>query len=308
MILIGTPPKPFTVQLDTGCSDLFIPASTGDAICTSHDHVWDPALSQTAQDLDKLFEIKLGDGSIIRGKQYTDTINIGSFTADKQTFGVVTSYSPDLDRSHFPADGMLGLAFPSMSKYPASSLLETLFNERKLPYDVFSLKLTPDKGELYIGGVNKLLYSGDITFVDVQTKAYWEVMVDDIRVNGNPVLRSVASIIDTGSTYIDGDRDRVLALHASYGGKHIGTDWYSFPCDHFPDVTLTFAGKPFTIPAAVLNLGPVRLGSPDCFSGIVGHDVAALPFWSIGSNFLQHYYTVFNMGSNPPQVGFAKLA
>jgi hypothetical protein len=64
-------------------------------------------------------------------------------------------------------------------------------------------------------------------------------------------------------------------------GTHVSSDWGSIsifgsihspivPCDHFPDVTFSFAGKPFTIPGRELNLGPVMEGSSDCFSGIYG--------------------------------------
>jgi hypothetical protein len=78
-------------------------------------------------------------------------------------------------KSIFPADGMLGLGFQSISQYYATSLVETLISEGKLSHAAFSFKLTPDGGELYIGGVNEQLYTGDITFVDVQTKVSWHV-------------------------------------------------------------------------------------------------------------------------------------
>jgi len=303
-ISIGTPPKLFTVQVDTGSSDLFIPASTGDAICKSHDHLWDPASSQTDEDLDETFKFNFADGAIVKGKQYNDKVTIAGFTADEQTIGVATTYSANMDKSRFPADGQLGLAFSTISKFPASSLLESLGRAGKLSDRVFSFKLAFDGGELYIGGVNEELFTGDITFVEVQTTGFWQVMVDDIRVNGNPVLRNIDSIIDTGANYIIGDPNRVLTLHRAYGGKVFNDDWYTFPCDNFPDVTLTFNGKPFTIPADVLNLGPAKYGSLDCLSGVVAHN---LPFWSIGSNFLRVFYTVFVMESYPPQVGFAQL-
>jgi len=154
--------------------------------------------------------------------------------------------------------------------------------------------------------VNEELYTGDITFVDVQTKGFWEVIVDDIRVNGRLVLTSVVAIIDTGANHIYGDPDRVLKLHQAYGGKAVDDGYYSFPCNGFPDVTLTFGGKQFTIPADELNLGLVEKGSPDCFSGIVDN-IKSASFWSIGSNFLQLFYTVLNMDSDQPQVGFAHL-
>jgi hypothetical protein len=67
-----------------------------------------------------------------------------------------------------PQDGILGLGLTSDSVFPASSLLETLFNEGKLGDRVFAFKLSKSgEGILYIGGVDEEQYTGDITFVNV---------------------------------------------------------------------------------------------------------------------------------------------
>jgi hypothetical protein len=68
-----------------------------------------------------------------------------------------------------PPDGILGLGLSSaLSTFPASSLLETLFSEGKLADQVFAFKFTKSgEGILYIGGVDKGQYTGDITFVNV---------------------------------------------------------------------------------------------------------------------------------------------
>jgi cathepsin D len=65
---------------------------------------------------------------------------------------------------------VLGMGFSSVSEYHASSLLETLVSEKKLANGIFAFHITSDGGELYIGRVNKELYTGDITFVNVQPK------------------------------------------------------------------------------------------------------------------------------------------
>jgi len=168
-IFIGTPAKSFTVELDTGSSDLFVPASNGDRNCRSHRNLWNIASSRTAMTINEDFRIGFADGSIVTGTQYMDNVTIAGFTADVQTIGAATTYSSRFARSQFAPDGLLGLAFPSHSKYhDQSPLFHTLFSEGKLPEPVFSLKLTDSGGELYVGGMNEALYiDSTLAFVPV---------------------------------------------------------------------------------------------------------------------------------------------
>jgi cathepsin D len=140
--------------------------------------------------------------------------------------------------SKFPADGRLGLAFPSFSHFHGQSpLFHTLYNEGKLPQPVFSLKLTSSGGELYVGGTNEAFYiHSTLVFTPVINSAVsanarrygcilkfpsqvlWKVKIDNIQVDGVPLLTDVTAVIDTGAHLIIGDQPRVLALHLAAGG------------------------------------------------------------------------------------------
>lgn len=74
-------------------------------------------------------------------------------------------FSPDV----FPADGVVGMAFPALSAY-ATPLIQTLIEQGKITNAEFGVKLAATGSELYIGGVNTKLFTGDLTYVDV-TKA-----------------------------------------------------------------------------------------------------------------------------------------
>jgi Eukaryotic aspartyl protease len=145
--------------------------------------------------------------------------------------------------SKFAPDGILGLAFPSYSKFIGGSgpLFHTLYNEGKLSEPVFSLKLTDSGGELYVGGTNKDLYFyNTLVYVPVTNpvsvnarlhgcilrfpfQVLWELKIDYIQVNGHIVLTDVAAVIDTGAHFIIGDEPRALALHdAGRGGAYTG--------------------------------------------------------------------------------------
>ena len=149
--------------------------------------------------------------------------------------------------SEFAPDGILGLAFPSYSEFHGQSpLFHTLYNEGKLSQPVFSLKLTSSGGELYVGGTNEALYiHSTLVFTPVTNpvsanarrygcilrlpfQGLWQLKIDNIQVNGAIVLTDVPAIIDTGSNFILGDPQRVLALHqAAGGGSYSGNGYYT---------------------------------------------------------------------------------
>ena len=59
----------------------------------------------------------------------------------------------------------MGLAFQSISKYQAPPLFQTLISEGAVASPVFGLKLATSGSELFFGGTNNALYTGDFTWV-----------------------------------------------------------------------------------------------------------------------------------------------
>ncbi|KAF8452920.1 acid protease [Boletus edulis BED1] len=305
-ISVGTPAKSFTVDFDTGSSDLFLPGSGCGSSCSGHT-IWDPSSSSTSQDLGQSFFLTYAGGSTVSGEQHTDTVSIAGFSATTQTVGAANTYPPAFQSYQFPADGLMGMAFQSISGYNASPVLQTLVSEGRVSDPVFSFKLSSSGAELYIGGSNPALYTGGFTYTPVTWQGYWEVNIDNVKGNGKTILTNVDAIIDTGTTLIFGISSDVSTLSSTLGGKaapSVGQGLYTFPCSSFPSISLTFGGKSFPIAASALNLGPVSSGSSDCLSGLVGVDLGN-PFWVVGDVFLQGVYTAFDVGNT--RVGFAEL-
>ncbi|KAG9310420.1 aspartic peptidase domain-containing protein [Chiua virens] len=274
-IEVGTPPKRFTVLLDTGSSTSFIAEAQCGPSCDNHTR-WDHKSSSTSRDLHKNFTLTYGGGSSVSGELYTDDVTVAGFTACNQTLLAAEVYSTGLNKSRFPPDGLMGMAFQYISAYNSSPVFPSLVSQGKVEDPRFAFKLSPSGAELHIGGVNHHLYTGNITYTPVTQKAYWRVMMDSVQVNGRQVLGNVDSIIDTGTTLIIGHMLDVSALYSTVGGTYIGKGFYTFPCNSFPSFSLTFNGthKSFPIVASALNLGPVSNGSSDCVSGLVGMEVA----------------------------------
>lgn len=78
-IEVGTPPQSFTVQFDTGSSDIFIPGpNCNSQYCSGHKK-YQPAQSSTSADLGRNFALSYGTGSV-QGRQYNDTVSFGNLT------------------------------------------------------------------------------------------------------------------------------------------------------------------------------------------------------------------------------------
>ena len=106
-ISVGTPAVSFTVDFDTGSSDLFLPASSCHSTCDGHKR-YNPSSSSTSKDLKKSFTLAYGDGSTVSGTEYKDTVRVVGLNATNQTLGAATNYSPGFQLANFPSDGLLG--------------------------------------------------------------------------------------------------------------------------------------------------------------------------------------------------------
>ncbi|KAH9026799.1 acid protease [Lactarius hengduanensis] len=264
-----------------------------------------------ATNLGEPFEARYGDGTtdFVDGSLYTDDVTIAGYTANNQTFGVATHLAGAFSSDFFLPDGLVGLAFPSISPYKATPVFLTLAAQGSLPSNTFGFYLANEGSELFLGGTNDKLHDDDFTYVPVTNEGYWETNVDALYVNGRKIAGVKDSIIDTGTTMILGDAKTVKAIYKHIPGSKpapadIGSGLYTVPCSFNSTITVQFGRAEFVIAQETFSQGAVSEGSTDCVGGIGAVDDET-PFWIIGDVFLQNVYTEFDVGNK--RIGFANL-
>jgi len=346
IVAVGTPPQNFEVVYDTGSADMWVPGTacaSGSLNCASK-RAFDRNSSSTFSDVEdgakSLFQIAYGSGPVT-GTYGVDTVTLAEdATVAAQTFALVDStdgLGEMYGLSKF--DGILGLAFPSISSDAGEpTVIADLASAGK---GMFAFYLGDEAdGELAIGGYNEDRMQGDINWVDLARPGYWLISMDGVKFGDEVIAASATGgIMDTGTSLIYGPLQQVDAMVATIPGAAFSAaiGLYSVPCDaDIPDLEFVIGGKGYVVP------GPDLVLRDDsglyCFFGVAvmayagdsaAHAVAddlqrdvgdtatptpgdgpvPLEFvantWLVGDTFLRQHYTLYDYDNK--KFGLAEL-
>ncbi|KAH8349375.1 hypothetical protein KR067_002525, partial [Drosophila pandora] len=300
-ISIGTPGQVFSVQFDTGSSNLWVPsAQCSSPGCVQHRQYYSN-MSSTFQSNGSVFDITYVLGSVA-GFMSQDVVTVAGLPVKNQTFGEVTTETGSnfLNASF---DGILGMAFPSLAANLATPFFQNLYHQKLVQQPVFSFLLRNNGttasygGELILGGSDPALYRGQLTYVPVSNPEYWQFFTDSIQMGNTLISRGSAAIADTGTSLL-------LAPIAQYtqiaGIFKVNSQGY-FRCrkiSAWPTLNFRINGVSFKVPPQnyVLQEGTY------CTLAIVSSNQE---FWILGDVFLGLYYTIFDVGNQ--RLGFANV-
>lgn len=209
---IGTPPQPFRLQLDTGSSDIWVPASNTTA-CQSQEGgcpggSLDVQSSSTFQvTIPGAFQIAYGDGTSDTGDYFTDEVTIGEskFPAGMLTIGLAT----DILDGNVPNDGhgLVGVGYQALaSSFEAASavnlsaptIVQAMVENGDIERQSYSIYLnTKESGEgaVIFGGVDPTKYEGDLVALPIIPSA------GNIYDSFNVALTGIG-VIDNGTTHM----------------------------------------------------------------------------------------------------------
>lgn len=308
-ISIGTPYQSFLIDFDTGSSDLWVPSSKCNTSACSSKHQYKDAKSRTSHSRPGVFKIQYGDGSRVEGSIYTDTVNVAGVQAQGQIFSAVTNISSLL--ADDPIDGILGLAFPSISQLGHAPFFQTATQQQDI-YPSFGFYLASNNySALSLGGPDRTFFTGPIeTHYVSSPTGFWQIGNAYINVNGNRhVVGNFQTVIDSGTTIMFGPPKDVTKVYSHVPGSRLldgKNGLYEFPCNSVPDVAFSWGGEDWTITPENFNLGRTATGSSMCVGALGQMDLGLGDnVWLLGDSFMKNVYTDFNIATKT--VGFARL-
>lgn len=315
VVSIGTPPQEFTVLFDTGSSNLWVPSvhcSFLDLACWVHRR-YNSKKSSTYVKNGTSFSIRYGRGSL-SGFISQDTVNLAGLNVTGQQFAEAVK-QPGIVFAVARFDGVLGMAYPTISVDGVRPVFDTAMASGLLPRNIFSFYFNRDTaaeigGELMLGGFDDQYFDGDLHYVSVTRKAYWQFLVDEVQVGSTLTLckGGCQAIADTGTSMIVGPVQEIRALNKAIGAIPLLMGEYFIDCKKIPSlptVSFSLGGKMFNLTGKDYVVQETQMGVSICLSGFMGMDVPppAGPLWILGDVFIGRYYTVFDRDND--RVGFA---
>jgi hypothetical protein len=321
---LGSPPQEFRLIFDTGSSVthkqwLWVPAV--DCACHSSKHYFSSKDSSTYLTDEVPKYLAYGRG-VVSGVLANETVSFTeSVKVPLQSFILADK---DSDFDGMEADGILGLAFNSLSGFHRT-FVETLKDNEVIERALFAVYLSDDSyGGTFLSGPGSSISLGEydlktyakdssedaVTYLKVyHTTGYWSVNCDSISIGGTSIASDPQlAILDTGTSLILGPGDQVSGIFAYFSKHfscHVNSDYLFCKCADladFPDLVFSLESKPFTVPPHkyFYDVKPRQKGS-SCqlmLTHIAGD------MWILGDVFLRNYYSIFDMDNN--QVGLTE--
>ncbi|KAF5340418.1 hypothetical protein D9757_014758 [Collybiopsis confluens] len=271
-----------------GSSDLWVPSSScTDSNCVSK-NMYNASQSSTSAIQPGTFSLEYEDNSAVSGPIYKDTVTIADILS-------VTSLSSNFGGNR---DGILGMAFISISNMSANPFFVTAGIQGAFQTNEFAFYLASSGSELDLGGVNPARYSGSIEFHDINpSTGLWLISGGSISRGGLWSHRALTPSLILGL---------LLRLDLRRSLTSSTQIFRVPPMTQKQDIirSLALGGKSF----AIQNFS---IGSTDGGSTCVGALSRTNPnfpanVWLLGDSFMRNVYTVFSLDRNA--VGFANLA
>ena len=337
-VTIGTPPQSFSLQIDTGSSDIWFPSIEANVCEQGQQYcpygTYDSSASSTYVSKPGMgpFQIEYVDGTEIEGTYLTDVLNVGSTQLTKMTMA-------NAQQLNTQGIGIMGVGFTSgesiaqttgpQAEYP--NVIDVLKNEgfiNKKAYSLWLDDLESNTGSVLFGGVDTHKYHGNLVSLPIQLDSETQsissftVAWTGLHINGsgNNVDMSPSTpqpaILDSGTTDTLLPDDIANSIFNGVGVLSDQSYGNVIDCDVAKDdLTFSFVfggqnGATINVPLSEF-ITPLETtdGSTPKFQN--GKDACAFAMEAAGSNpilfgdsFLRSAYVVYDL--DDAQIGLAQ--
>eukprot|EP00842_Homolaphlyctis_polyrhiza_P001734 jgi/Hompol1/2561/HPOL_006049-RA len=313
-ITLGTPPQPFNVLFDTGSANLWVTSTRcSDPGCKAHAQ-YDHTKSSTFRANGSSFSIQYGSGSM-SGVVSSDILCVGNIELPNQLFAESVN-EPGNTFASARFDGILGLGLSSISINSIPTPIERMIAQKRIASSMFAVYLSrngADGSQLTLGGFDSSKFTGQLQWLKVIQKGFWQVTLQSVRfgavpgasaadvaaaANAAPIASNVRGVFDTGTSLIAIPSSEAAVINKKLNAIPFNNGLQIVQCTGLPDITFTFGGKAYTLTNAEYTL-PFEFGY--CISTFVGLDIGG--FWIFGDVFLRKYYSVYDVSGG--RIGLA---
>eukprot|EP00347_Sterkiella_histriomuscorum_P014563 403360402 len=317
-LYLGSQKKEMTFIFDTGSSWLWAPTKDCEIFQCHPSERYDPLTSTYYKVLAvSPTSIKYGTGGaqgILSQDQVCLTSDDSSCMKDYNMLSVFQTS----DLQELQADGILGLA-PSNQRTKSSVFVEELFKSGVIAERIFSFYISKgfSTSRVTFGGYDLKYSQTDqsglnqtITWNNLINNNYWSLQMVQVKL-GEKILevQSNVAIVDTGTSFLlmpSRDFEKFQKYFVEQMICGIDKTYSLFTClctpeniENFPDIKIQLGNNLYTMPKESY----IQKSGGKCYFQIMS---MAFPegqgFWILGDNFLQNYYTIFDLGQN--KVGF----
>ncbi|XP_029160644.1 lysosomal aspartic protease-like [Nylanderia fulva] len=327
LITIGTPPQEFKVIIDTDFSNLWISSQkcTNFNIGCSNRTTYDSKKSSTYIQNDNALQIPCGRESIA-GFLSTDVVSIAGLNVQNQTFAEA-KHLLSVAFMYGKFNGILGMGFNVSYVKEVKPVLYNIVKQGLVSSAVFSFYLNKDLsaevgGELILGGTDPDYYEGELTYVPVSKKGYWEFTINEITIHHHILYADghqaickhilcaggCQAIASTSTSSIYGPTRDISIINELIGTIHWnnkGEDRVN--CNkinsaEMPVISFIIGSKMFNLTSQDYIQSVLTKDSTTCRSNFVSRNTTNIS-WILGDIFLRQYYSVFDFEKG--RVGFA---
>lgn len=317
-ILVGKPGQQFTMIFDTTWGDMWLPSKLCSRkmypICFAK-HLYDPDVSSSHKYIDPApFNV---DGLV--GNLTCDTVVMGHLNVSDLIFASISEIPSVPQYQMMHADGIIGLGYNTLARTTTQPFFYKLLEDKKILKPIFSVYMNRDAntnkgGIIFLGGIEPKHIKGEITYVPVTTKKYWQIQMNQFSIQQNKTNsekfcgnQGCQVILDTSSNSIGVPNEYVLKINNIIEATKYLYNRYEVPCskvNKLPKITINIGSRDFRISGRHYIQKMENENGTVCISAFCDSGLSD-GLWSLGGGFLSSVYTTFDLENN--RVGIANL-
>merc|ERR1740123_1302287 len=316
------------VVFDTGSTNIWVASDLcKEGPCLKagrHRYNHTRSLTYTLPESPLNLSVQFGTGSV-KGPQGVDDFHIGPFAVFNQTFALMEVQEGDVFEK-VPFEGILGLAFKSMSANHAMPFFDNIVKQKALNRNEFAIYFSLDdvaSNGIFWGGVDHAFFKGPIEYFPITDPYYWATDLHSFKIGEEEMIgiaqssaedeaqQTVRALVDTGTTFFTAKDGLFQEVMARLSTVRCG----SMTNESHPPITYTMkrtdgAMRDFVLKNHQYMTSAGTGAGATCSPSFMKLNIpkAHGPAMVLGECFLRQYYSVFDRADGEPEnarVGFA---